>query len=191
MMSSALSQTSMSLREKISRAAEIFVDIKVQNLPLQFYLSTLDGLGDLFEDEIIPTPVPLRIQLENLALHLVEDRPSKNITSPGSLPIDVAIPSLLVTRDRSGLFSIQHSTVEPSEPMSNAHASVPEVLKPSAQASCKSSSASSAMAHHLDLGKSKSKYTAAHIILDGEVVKSLQRRIFKLFELCFFWDIFA
>ena len=51
----------MSLREKISRAADAFVDIKVQNLPLQFYLSTLDGLADLFEDEIIPTPIPMKV----------------------------------------------------------------------------------------------------------------------------------
>ena len=51
----------MSLREKISRAAEAFVDIKVQNLPLQFYMSTLDGLADLFEDEIIPTPIPMKV----------------------------------------------------------------------------------------------------------------------------------
>ena len=70
--SSTLSMATMSLREKISRAAEAFIDIKVQNLPLQFYLSTLDGLADLFEDEIIPTPIPLKIQLENLALHLGE-----------------------------------------------------------------------------------------------------------------------
>ena len=56
-----LGQATMSLREKISRAADIGVDIKVQNLPLQFYLSTLDGLADLFEDEIIPTPIPMKV----------------------------------------------------------------------------------------------------------------------------------
>jgi hypothetical protein len=43
----------------------------------------------------------------NLALHLVEDRPSANASSPGSLPIDVAIPSLTIVREKSGLFSIQ------------------------------------------------------------------------------------
>merc|ERR1711881_811600 len=121
----------MSLREKISRATDVFVDVKVQNLPLQFYLSTLDGLADLFEDEIIPTPVPMKVQLENLALHLVEDRPSANITSPGSLPIDVAIPALMTTRDRSGLFSVQPAGMAAAEvTMSNAHASVPEVSRP-------------------------------------------------------------
>ena len=60
--SSALGLATMSLREKISRAAEAFVDIKVQNLPLQFYLSTLTGLADLVEDEIIPTPIPMKVR---------------------------------------------------------------------------------------------------------------------------------
>lgn len=51
----------MSLREKISRAAEAFIHLKAQNLPLQFFISTLNGLGDLFEDEIIPTPIPMKV----------------------------------------------------------------------------------------------------------------------------------
>ncbi len=97
----------MSLRERISRSAEALLELRAQNLPLQFYLSTLDGLGDLFEDEIIPTPIPLKIGVENVTLHLVEDRPSPNITCPGRLPIDVAVPALVITRDRSGLFSLQ------------------------------------------------------------------------------------
>ena len=51
----------MSLREKISRSADAFLELRVQNLPLQFYMSTLNGLGDLFEDEVIPTPIPMRV----------------------------------------------------------------------------------------------------------------------------------
>jgi hypothetical protein len=57
-----LENTSMSLKEKISRSAEAFVDLKAQNLPLQFYTSTLNGLADLFEDEIIPTPIPMKVR---------------------------------------------------------------------------------------------------------------------------------
>jgi hypothetical protein len=60
--STTIGMATMSLREKISRAAEAFVDIKVQNLPLQFYMSTLTGLTDLFEDEIIPTPIPMKVR---------------------------------------------------------------------------------------------------------------------------------
>ena len=35
--------TSLTLREKISRAAEAFLELRAQNLPLQFYMSTLNG----------------------------------------------------------------------------------------------------------------------------------------------------
>lgn len=154
-----LEVATMSLKEKISRSAEAFVDLKVQNLPLQFYMSTLTGLTDLIEDEIIPTPIPMKIQLENLALHLVEDRPSANITSPGSLPIDVAIPALSITRDKSGLFAIQPSDVSNvSSALSNAHASVPEVVRPDSSSPslslCSFSSTATKMTHHLDLVRS-------------------------------------
>ena len=53
----------MPLREKISRAAEAFVNLKAQNLPLQFSFSTLQGLGDLFEDEILPNPIPIQVNI--------------------------------------------------------------------------------------------------------------------------------
>ena len=49
----------------------------------------------------------LQIRVDNIALRLVEDRPPPNITSPGTPPIDVAIPTLLIVRDKSGLFSIR------------------------------------------------------------------------------------
>lgn len=53
--------------------------------------------------------------LENLQLHLVEDRPPVNITSPGSVPIDLSIGKMRVTRDESGRFQIQpHEEAEGS-----------------------------------------------------------------------------
>ena len=57
--------TTMSLKEKISRSAEAFLTVHAQNLPLQFYTSTLNGLVDLVEDEIIPTPIPMEVQYLN------------------------------------------------------------------------------------------------------------------------------
>ena len=59
--------SSLTLREKISRAAEAFLELRAQNLPLQFYMSTLNGLGDLVEDEVIPTPIPIKV---SKVLHL-------------------------------------------------------------------------------------------------------------------------
>ena len=52
----------MTLKEKISRSAEAFLTVHAQNLPLQFYTSTLNGIVDLVEDEIIPTPIPMEVK---------------------------------------------------------------------------------------------------------------------------------
>jgi hypothetical protein len=56
-----LSTPGMSLREKITRSTDAFLELRAHNLPLQFYLSTLTGLGDLVEDEIIPNPLPMKV----------------------------------------------------------------------------------------------------------------------------------
>lgn len=48
-----------------------------------------------------------QITLENLKLHLNEDRPPVNITSPGPVPIDLQISQLYITRTEDGVFHIQ------------------------------------------------------------------------------------
>lgn len=47
-------------------------------------------------------------------MHLVEDRPPVNITSPGSVPIDLSIGKMRMTRDETGRFQIQpHDDAKP------------------------------------------------------------------------------
>lgn len=70
-------------------------------------MSTVTGLSDLAEDEIISKPLPMEIFLENLKLTLIEDRPPINITSPGSVPINLQIGNMHVTRNEMGIFEIQ------------------------------------------------------------------------------------
>ncbi len=36
----------------------------------QFYTSTLNGLADLFEDEIIPTPIPMKVRFAKACFYL-------------------------------------------------------------------------------------------------------------------------
>lgn len=141
----------MTLRERIARSAQALVELHAQNLPLQFFMSTLNGLGDLFEDEVIPTPLPLSVRLENVTLHLVEDRPSPNITCPGVLPIDVSIPALVVTRDRSGLFSVQAAETASAKPASD----LASALEVAADAAAETSGGRpGSVSHHLDLVRS-------------------------------------
>lgn len=72
-------------------------------------MSTVIGLGDLTEDEVVPRPLPVEILLRNVRLNLVEDRPPVNITSPGPVPVNVAIGELRGMRDSSGVFHLQPS----------------------------------------------------------------------------------
>lgn len=74
-------------------------------------MSTVIGLGDLAEDEVISRPLPVEVLLRNVRLNLVEDRPPVNITSPGAVPINVAIGELKVMRDSNGVVHLQPSSM--------------------------------------------------------------------------------
>ncbi|KAJ9601040.1 hypothetical protein L9F63_000775, partial [Diploptera punctata] len=74
---------------------------------LELNMSTLTGLTDLIEDEIIPQPLPLNMILENIKICLNEDRPSANITSPGPIPINLEISQLNICRGFDGIFHIE------------------------------------------------------------------------------------
>ena len=51
------------------------VHVKIKDLDLNLSMSTVIGLGDLAEDEVIPAPIPMDIELDNVRLNLIEDRP--------------------------------------------------------------------------------------------------------------------
>lgn len=70
-------------------------------------MSTVIGLNDLAEDEIISKPLPMELLLNNLKLTLIEDRPPVNITSPGSVPINLQIGQMQIKRNEMGIFEIQ------------------------------------------------------------------------------------
>uniref|UniRef100_A0A182QQN3 Uncharacterized protein n=1 Tax=Anopheles farauti TaxID=69004 RepID=A0A182QQN3_9DIPT len=83
------------------------LNVEVKDIDLQLAMSTVVGLGDLAEDEVIPTPIPMEVTVENVKINLIEDRPPVNITSPGSLPVNLAIGRVLLTRDEAGVFYVQ------------------------------------------------------------------------------------
>lgn len=84
------------------------LNIKVTDFKLpSILMSTVIGLSDLAEDEIITPPIPMNVDLENIKIHIIEDRPPVNITSPGPIPMNVEIGRMKVVRDVSGVFLIQ------------------------------------------------------------------------------------
>nr|CAD7401578.1 unnamed protein product [Timema cristinae] len=83
------------------------VVIRLNDIDLELNMSTIVGLTDLVEDEIIQAPLPMQIFLENLKVRLNEDRPSSNITSPGPVPVDASLVNLKINRERDGIFHVE------------------------------------------------------------------------------------
>jgi hypothetical protein len=91
------------------------LNVKVTDFKLpSIQMSTVIGLADLTEDEIITPPIPMSVDLENIRINIMEDRPPVNITSPQCpKPINLTIGKMKITRDESGEFVIQ--PVQPQE----------------------------------------------------------------------------
>lgn len=84
------------------------LNVKVTDFKLpSIQMSTVIGLADLAEDEVITPPFPMNVDLENIKINIIEDRPPVNITSPGPQPMNVTIGKMKVVRDTSGVFQIQ------------------------------------------------------------------------------------
>ncbi|KAL7045433.1 hypothetical protein ACKWTF_002228 [Chironomus riparius] len=85
------------------------VNLKVTDFKLpSIQMSTIIGLADLTEDEIITPPFPVNIELENVRINIIEDRPPVNITSPSTpQPINLVIGKMKIVRDSSGVLQIQ------------------------------------------------------------------------------------
>ncbi|XP_076064331.1 bridge-like lipid transfer protein family member 3B isoform X3 [Oratosquilla oratoria] len=100
---SSSSEEAKSILPVVTRAK---LEGKLSDFNLSLYMSTVTGLLDMIEDEIIPQPMPMKVVIERVSLRLTEDRIPANITSPGPVASEVRIPCLLVERDLSGLFSL-------------------------------------------------------------------------------------
>lgn len=84
------------------------LNVKVKDFRLpSIQMSTVIGLADLAEDEVITPPFPMNVELENIKINIIEDRPPVNITSPGPQPMNVVIGRMKVVRDVAGIFQIQ------------------------------------------------------------------------------------
>lgn len=83
------------------------LDVHVDDFAMELSMSTIIGLNDLIEDEILPKALPADILLNGVKLRLNEDRPSVNITSPGPVPIELQIGKMHIHRNESGVFEIQ------------------------------------------------------------------------------------
>lgn len=79
-------------------------------------MSTAIGLADLIEDEILlEEQLPLHLELQDILVTLIEDRPPSNITSPGPIPLKFSLDRLNVYRGTDGEFKVS-PRIEPLNP---------------------------------------------------------------------------
>ncbi|XP_023577998.1 UHRF1-binding protein 1 [Octodon degus] len=103
------------LRFEVGPGAAVHSPLATQNGFLHFVLhgcdlelltSVLNGLGPFLEDEEVPVVVPMQIELLNSRVTLKDDIPPIYPTSPGPIPITLAMGHVVLTRSDDGVFHI-------------------------------------------------------------------------------------
>ncbi|XP_058520239.1 bridge-like lipid transfer protein family member 3A isoform X2 [Ochotona princeps] len=83
-----------------------FLHFLLQGCDLELLTSVLNGLGPFLEDEEIPVVVPMQIEFLNSSVTLKDDIPPIYPTSPGPLPITVALEHVVLKRGDDGVFHL-------------------------------------------------------------------------------------
>ncbi|XP_026736263.1 UHRF1-binding protein 1-like isoform X1 [Trichoplusia ni] len=90
------------------------LEARIRDLSIALNMSTALALAELIEDEVIAPPMPLEVLIENVKLHLIEDRPTRSISSPAPQPLDVDLTTLRMTRDTAGVVRLGPPISTPS-----------------------------------------------------------------------------
>uniref|UniRef100_A0A5F4WF69 Bridge-like lipid transfer protein family member 3A n=1 Tax=Callithrix jacchus TaxID=9483 RepID=A0A5F4WF69_CALJA len=83
-----------------------FLHLMLRGCDLELLTSVLNGLGPFLEDEEIPVVVPMQIELVNSSITLKDDIPPIYPTSPGPIPITLAMEHVVLKRSDDGVFHI-------------------------------------------------------------------------------------
>ncbi|XP_054251974.1 bridge-like lipid transfer protein family member 3A isoform X2 [Indicator indicator] len=106
-------QPALCLRFELGPAAALRSPLALQNGFLQLLLHTytaellmsfLTNLGPFLEDEIIPEVIPMEIEVVDAKITLKDDSPQLYPTSPGPVPITLAVDHIVVRRRDDGVF---------------------------------------------------------------------------------------
>ncbi|XP_008838342.1 UHRF1-binding protein 1 isoform X1 [Nannospalax galili] len=83
-----------------------FLHFLLHGCDLNLFTSVLNGLGPFLEDEEVPVVVPMQIELLNSRITLQDDIPPIYPTSPGPVPITLAMEHLVLKRSDDGVFHL-------------------------------------------------------------------------------------
>ncbi|NXJ82872.1 URFB1 protein, partial [Trogon melanurus] len=81
-----------------------FLHMLVHSYTAELFMSFLTNLGPFLEDEIIPEVIPMEIEVVDAKITLKDDSPRVYPTSPGPVPITLAVDHVVVKRRDDGVF---------------------------------------------------------------------------------------
>ncbi|XP_047927015.1 bridge-like lipid transfer protein family member 3A isoform X1 [Anser cygnoides] len=81
-----------------------FLHMLVHSYRAELFMSFLTNLGPFLEDEIIPEVIPMEIEVVDAKITLKDDSPRVYPTSPGPVPITLAVDHIVVKRRDDGVF---------------------------------------------------------------------------------------
>ncbi|NXW55297.1 URFB1 protein, partial [Eurystomus gularis] len=81
-----------------------FLHMLVHSYTAELFMSFLTNLGPFLEDEIIPEVIPMEIEVVDAKITLKDDSPRIYPTSPGPVPITLAVDHVVVKRGDDGVF---------------------------------------------------------------------------------------
>ncbi|XP_061219012.1 bridge-like lipid transfer protein family member 3A isoform X2 [Neopsephotus bourkii] len=83
-----------------------FLHMLVRSYTAELFMSFLTNLGPFLEDEIIPEVIPMEIEVVDAKITLKDDNPQVYPTSPGPIPITLAVDRIVVKRRDDGVFYV-------------------------------------------------------------------------------------
>ncbi|KAI1230965.1 hypothetical protein IHE44_0008402 [Lamprotornis superbus] len=86
-----------------------FLRVLLHSSSTELCTSCLTSLGPFLEDEIIPEVIPMEIEVVDAKITLKDDSPPVYPTSPGPVPITLAIDHVVVRRRDDGVFYLTAS----------------------------------------------------------------------------------
>ncbi|NXU79417.1 URFB1 protein, partial [Oreotrochilus melanogaster] len=83
-----------------------FLQLLLHSYTAELLMSFLTNLGPFLEDEIIPEVIPMEIEVVDAKITLKDDSPQVYSTSPGPVPITLAVDHIIVKRRDDGVFHL-------------------------------------------------------------------------------------
>ena len=111
-------------------AAELgFAHVKVRDLNTKLHLSNAENLSEFVEDEYLIKKMPFKVELENLQLALMDNKPRRYLSAPLPPPMEIRILQLLVSGASNGRIMLANNSfngLENIEALDNGIKSVEE-----------------------------------------------------------------